>query len=235
LTINVKPIALLTALLLFTAIHACYVMSASWGLVEWCLPYLDGCSSISRAARSQPVIFFFRGLMMPAALGVLICVLLLRQWLLSLGAARDAAMDLLVLFGFLAAIGLLIYCVFLGTGSGYRMFRRVSVIVFLGFFVLTQLIVSNKLSKLVQKGVGTRALQRILQVMVAVGAAQVILGAVNIAIVPFLQNNDAIENAIEWNACGLMIVYFVLVYCAWKATGFNGTVSIAPGLSAQPS
>jgi hypothetical protein len=68
-----------------------------------------------------------------------------------------------------------------------------------------------------------------------VGSAQVIFGVINIAVVPFLKNNDPIENAIEWNVCLLMISYYVLVYAAWKATGFNGRFSIGSDLKTQPS
>jgi hypothetical protein len=235
LTINVRPIALLTALLLFFAIHASYLMSASLQIVEWCVPYIDGCTSISRASRSQPVIFFFRSLMMPAGLGLLFCVLLLRHWLLSLGAPRNADMNLIVLVGFLAVAGLLIYCAFLGTGAVFRPYRRYSVISFLGFFMIAQLIVCKQLTLLMKKGIGTRALKRVLQMMIAVGVAQVIFGVINIAVVPFLENNDAIENAIEWNVCGLMVTFVVLIHAGWKVTGFSGRFSIAPELNTQPS
>lgn len=233
MTINVRPIALFTALLLFVAIHACYLMSASLQIVEWCIPYIDGCTSISRASRSQPVIFFFRSMMMPAGFGILLCVLLMRQWLLTLGTPRNADMNLLLLFGGLAVLGLLVYCAFLGTSSAFRPYRRVSVISFLGFFVITQLIVCKQLKRLVNKGVGSRALKRVLQSMIVVGTLQVVLGFINIAIVPFLANKDDMENVVEWNVCLLMIIAFVLMYAGWKVTGFNVRFSIAPALSTE--
>ena len=173
--------------------------------------------------------------MMPAALGVFACVLLMQHWLTSLGVPRDAGMNLIVVFGLLAAAGLLVYCMFLGTGSLFRPYRRISVICFLGFFLITQLFVTSKLSRLMREGAGIPGMKRILQAMVAVVIAQVLLGAVNIAVVPFMENNDAIENAIEWNVCGLMIAYFLLTYAGWRVTGFNGALSIELDAKTQPS
>ena len=95
--------------------------------------------------------------------------------------------------------------------------------------------VSNALNRLVRQGVGAAALKRIAQAMVVVCVSQLVLGLLNILVVPFIENNDAIENAIEWNAVALMILYSVLLYFAWKVTDFSGRLSVAGDAGARSS
>ena len=76
---DLAPLA--AAVLVFVAIHACYLISASQGQVEWCVPYWDGCTTISRAGRQSPAVFVYRGLMTPAAAFMVLYWLLSREWL----------------------------------------------------------------------------------------------------------------------------------------------------------
>ena len=64
---NVRVVALLTALLPFLSVQLTYLVAASHGLVDWCFPYLDSCSSISAAGRKPPASYLFRATMLPSA------------------------------------------------------------------------------------------------------------------------------------------------------------------------
>lgn len=55
-----------------------YLVSAIKGQIPWCLPLLEGCTSISAAGRQIPSIYVFRAPMTPSAL------LLGLYWALSL-------------------------------------------------------------------------------------------------------------------------------------------------------
>lgn len=76
---NLRIIALLAATLPFFAVHLTWLLAASYGLVEWCNPYIDSCTSISATGRHAPASYVFRATMLPAAvvlaLGILTVVL----------------------------------------------------------------------------------------------------------------------------------------------------------------
>ena len=75
MSLNFLP--LLTALLPALAINFCYLLAASQGHVPWCIPYLEGCTSISATGRQAPESYLFRALIIPTA------VLLVFYWRLS--------------------------------------------------------------------------------------------------------------------------------------------------------
>ena len=60
--VRVEAIAWLAAIVPFVAANAAYLISASADLVPWCVPYLEGCTSVSRAARTGIASPVFRGL-----------------------------------------------------------------------------------------------------------------------------------------------------------------------------
>ena len=64
---NLRIIALLAATLPFFAVHLTWLVAASYGLVEWCNPYIDSCTSISATGRHAPASYVFRATMLPAA------------------------------------------------------------------------------------------------------------------------------------------------------------------------
>ena len=60
------PIAIMINLLPLVCIHLCYLVAANLGHIEWCVPYLENCTSISATGRKYPEFFIFKGLMIPA-------------------------------------------------------------------------------------------------------------------------------------------------------------------------
>ncbi|MGH8445849.1 MAG: hypothetical protein ACREVL_11310, partial [Solimonas sp.] len=48
----------------FVAVHIAYLLSLQAGSVPPCIPYLDGCTSISRAARHGAANIVFKSLML---------------------------------------------------------------------------------------------------------------------------------------------------------------------------
>ena len=85
-------IALLAGVLPIVAAHLAYLMNvhAAGDLAPEfiCMPYTEGCVSISRAARSGPGLPLFRAVMLPTAALMLISWELVREWLTRLGACR---------------------------------------------------------------------------------------------------------------------------------------------------
>jgi hypothetical protein len=55
------------------------------GLMPWCIPYIDSCTSISATGREPPAFFVFKALMIPAAMLLMAYWLLNARWLRQLG------------------------------------------------------------------------------------------------------------------------------------------------------
>lgn len=105
------------------------------------MPYLDGCVSISRAARSGPGLLLFRTLMLPAVILLLVCWEYVRKWLQSLDACSSKRAWAIAGLGMTGALFLALYVTALGTeGEWYRWQRRYGVTVYFGGTALAQLL-----------------------------------------------------------------------------------------------
>ena len=86
--VRVEKIAWAAAILPFVAANLAYLISASAELVPWCFPYLDGCTSVSRAARSGVANPIFRGIMLPYAVIMALYWWLAAEWLRGFAPQR---------------------------------------------------------------------------------------------------------------------------------------------------
>jgi hypothetical protein len=213
------PIALVSWLVPSAAVLITYWISASLGEVPTCIPFLEGCTSISGAARRDPSIHLFRALMLPTATVIGAYWLLVRAWLRHLGDSGQSGNWIAVL-GLVGALFLVLYIVFLGTdGRAYELMRRYGVTVFFAFTALAQLVLSARLQRLppVTK---LRVGPRLILVKVGFGVAMLALGLLNIPAANFLPDLP-LDNVIAWNFALLMHGYFGLTAIAWSRAGFR--------------
>lgn len=197
------------------SVNAAYLISLTAGQVDACFPYLDGCTSISRAARQEPAIHLFRATMIPVALIMAAVWWLAAQWLARYGESSAAARRTVIMLGTAGAGFLVLYATFLGThGVVYEALRRYGVIVFFAFTALAQLICTARLQKLRRQGrpVAASPTER---AMLLLTVFMLALGLANIPASNFL-DNSALENAIEWNFALLMMGWFGLLAREWK-------------------
>ncbi|RVU45268.1 hypothetical protein [Rubrivivax rivuli] len=214
------PLALAAGLVPAVAALLAFALSVQLQLVPGCNPFIDGCTSISRAARHDLPNHLFRALMLPAATLQGLVWLLAAHWLAGeLGARR--ALRTMAALGVVAAAALVLYATFLGTeGALYRLLRQYGTVVYFGFTCLCMLLLGQ--------GVQALARQRpallphwLVRTHVALACTLVALGVVN-AIVAALLSAEAkarTENVTEW--WGALI--FVLCFCAlalmWARAG----------------
>lgn len=197
---------LLIALLFLVAAHAAYLLSIQAGHVPACVPYLEGCVSISRAARHGVGNHFFRLLVMPCAVLHALVWLLAHRWLRG-GCG-------MVVLGVVSAIALAVYATFLGTdGETYRFLRRYGVVVYFGFGYLAQLALMRRASR-------TAALpSRVITWMAWIAAAMLGLGIANIVtglVVVDASAKDRGENVFEWWLGLLVIGWYVVLAMGWR-------------------
>ncbi len=182
------PLPVLITLLFVVAVHTAYLLSIQGGHVPACVPYIDGCVSISRAARHGWGNHLFSLLVVPCAVLHVLVWLLAQCWLRG-GWAMAA-------LGVLSAIALAVYATFLGTeGETYRFLRRYGVVVYFGFGYLAQLAVMRRASRRQALPASIVAwMSWIAVVMLALGAANVGVGA----LVADPEAKDRWENVFEW-------------------------------------
>lgn len=208
-------LALLAGGLPLVAVHLALHISISHGFVEPCVPYLDGCTSISRAGRHGLANTVFQGLMLPYAL-VLACFWrACSGWLRRLGDTSATA-RLLPWLGLIAALFLVLYVTFLGTdGEVYRLLRRYGVIFYFAANFMAQLLLAARLVA-IQRRDPTILPHGMAAVAVTLSAAMLVLGLANVAGSVVLTDNDAFENVIEWNVALVMTAYFFVIWYSWR-------------------
>jgi hypothetical protein len=176
------------------------------------VPYWDGCTSISRAARPGSGNGLFQALMLPSAL--------LLAWLwweardrLSARSGVRIGVGLAIL-GTVGALALAIYVVFLGeAGEMPRWLRRSGAVLYFGSTFLAQLLFVRQ-----RRAYGARdaalGLQLALCLLLLLGglASTAASGLVD---TPDLK--DRIENAIEWWLGVLFTLWFLALAWRWRS------------------
>lgn len=216
---------LVTGFLPLLGIHASYLIAVNAGRIPSCLPYLDGCTSISATGRYPPASYLFKAVMLPEAVLLILFWMCTSIWLRALessAGARRAPLRLrLSLLGGGGALALIVYVSFLGTQEPfYEFMRRFGIYFFFLLTVLAQLDQSLRMRRYARQ-VEHEPLRRLTRLQLVLVALPFGLGVLNLFLKAILQDADRPENAIEWIAVLAMQSHIMLTYFAWRATGFD--------------
>jgi len=221
--VRVEAIAWLAALVPLVAANAAYLISASAELVPWCFPYFEGCTSVSRAARTGIASPVFRGLMLPQAVILALYWWLCAEWLRGFAPQRVRTRRTILAFGLLAALFLVLYATYLGVRGGfYEWMRRYGITVHFGATVVAQFLLTWVVVR------DLRLPQWIRHGKLGLCAAMLILGLASIPLQHLLPNKDAAINALEWSYSVLMLAFFPLTGEAWRLSRFRLRVLLDP-------
>ena len=203
-------IPFLCAAIPVVAVHAAWALSTLHGYVDPCIPYLDGCASISRVARHGPANTLFKALMIPCA------VLQGWHWIRAGGwlARHDAgrAARSLAWLGVVAGVALVVYASALGTeGVLYRFMRRYGITFYFAASYVAQLVFLRALAQRVAPR--AEAYRPFARWMLAVCAGMLALGLGSVAVSGTVEHpdvKDRLENLLEWHLGVLLTAWFVL-------------------------
>lgn len=212
------PLPFAIAAVMTIAAHAAWWLSVRDGHVPMCIPYLEGCTSISRAARHGLGNHVFRLLMLPCALLQGLHWWTTRRWL-QLHAPGHGAGASLVALGAGAAIALAVYATFLGSEGGiYRFLRRYGVVVYFACTYLAQLAFLRQARRLdlVDATIGGWMLW-VCIAMLALGLGSTAASALIVS----AEWKDRVENALEWDLGALLVVWFALQGWLWRRSGYG--------------
>ena len=221
----IRSLPLIAGVAPFIAINIAYWIGATWGPLPACIPYIDGCTSISAAGRNPPGSFLFKAVEMPLSVLLVLVWYYAVGWLRQLRPALDDRRALWILgWGIVAATALIVYVTFLGTREPvYEFMRRVGIYFYFLGTIVAQILVSLQ----ARRAAAARPdLERATTAMLWLCLAPFALGILNLVLKQILADPDPMENSIEWVAASLMQAWFVVLYLAWKKTGFDAVVRV---------
>jgi hypothetical protein len=222
----IRWLPLIAGIVPFVGVHVCYVIAVQYGHLPACIPYIDGCTSISATGRYPPANFLFRAVELPVAAFLIVTWYFTVEWLRALqpGLGRNKAAAIQV-SGMVGALALIIYTTFLGTTEPfYEFMRRFGIYFYFLGTVLAQLFVALSL-----RNIRNESLGHLPDLLLWLSISPFVLGILNLVQKAVLAHDiaDALENSIEWIASVLMQAYFVALYFAWRRTGFDVRVTTA--------
>ena len=220
---NVRAIPLATAIVPLVGIHLCYLLAASFGHVPWCNPYVDGCTSISKASRGAPEVYVYRATMIAAGVLMVLYWRLTADWLSSLGQAIDGLTRSLCIVGAMSAICLVLNAAMLGAdGDAARSLRRIWVATFVAGTFVAQWGLTLRMRKLVHER-QLHSLRRVCGYKTVVCTLVAIYGLAGAAL---MTTEHPFRDALEWHAVRALLVFFLLSYFAWQSSAFEARFSV---------
>lgn len=202
---------------------AAFGIAASQELIPACNPFIDGCASVSRAARHGTANQVFRALVIPAAALQGLTWWYCAPWLRGLGA-QGRSLRWLPWLGVGAGAFLVLYASFLGTeGNAYQWMRRYGIVGYFGGTFLCMLVTGGQLRRLAIGGT-LRLSARMDLVLLSFLGILLLMGLANVFVPQFVGDDafrNRLENVLEWNAGLLYSVFFAVLAWLWGRTKFR--------------
>ena len=195
---------LLGAILAATAVHAAWLVSRAAGHVPDCIPHLEGCHSVSEAARYGAANVLFKVLMIPNAFVQVWTWAVAARWV----AGRAGADRGLFPLGVVAGVALLVYAIALGTdGDIYTWLRRYGVKFYFVSTFCAMLVFVRQLRQLAPASRLTQALLWMCVAMLALGMANVLAPLAGVD----EDFKDNFRDALEWQLVTLFTLWFLVL------------------------
>ena len=206
----IRGLPLIACLAPLIGINLAYWIGADHNVLPSCIPYLDGCTSISSTGRYPPGDRLFRAVMLPQAAVLAFTWYFAALWLRALKPDSKAGTTVLV-SGITGALALIVYVSYLASNDPfYEFMRRYGIYFYFVGTALAQLVLSLALDR-----------SPVQRAMVWVIVTPFALGIINLVQKAILGSENNNENRIEWIASLMMQAWFVLLWVAWRKTRFN--------------
>lgn len=210
-------LVLLIIILPLLASNTVFLLSAYEGFIPWCIPYIDGCTTISQAARSGNSIFIFRATMITYAVLLIWFWVYAQQWLNLLYGHTTKVARIITWLGITGAIFLIIYIDFLGTtGEINRFMRRYGIMIFFTLTPLAQLLLLKQHYNVLPSLPDVVGRYRVLQTQSVVLFLMLLIAFISILLDVLQIKTTESENIVEWNFSLLLNLYFAGMIFIWK-------------------
>ena len=195
----------------FTVIVS-YIVSINLNLVSSCIPNIEGCTSISRVGRYEPVKYFFKPMMYLYAISIFFF------WIFFSQKLNTKCIDSkhLNFLSIITVIFLCLYITFLGESKIYTFFKKIGIYLYILSIVLLQfytnkLIINNnkKLSKFFKF--------RLIKINYYLSWILIIFGLIFLPILIMkIEKFPQIKNVISWNYFLIIQLYFLIFFFSLK-------------------
>jgi len=212
-----RLLAIIITLLPLFATNTVYLLSAYEGNVPWCNPYIDGCTTISQAARSGNSIYIYRATMFAYSVLLILFWVYIRQWLGQILHEVTKLSSSIMWLGIIGALFLMVYIDFLGaTGEINRFMRRYGIMVFFTFTPLAQILLLKLHYKSLSTPASVNMKRPILQFQLYVLLIMALIGIVSIILEVAQLKTDQSENVVEWVFAFFLNLYFAGMIFIWR-------------------
>ena len=192
-----KSLSLSIFLVPVLTIFVSYLISASNGYVDWCMPIIEGCTSISKVGRYGLSFYLYKIFIIPSL------ILMIYFW--SKAYLNIYKNLVLIFLSVVACLFLIIYLIALGfDGKIYRFMREIGIFVFFVLMPICQawLTISTSYNFL-------NKFFPYLIIFIFIG-----LACIYLSLLPL--DNDNYENIIEWNFVFFIFLFFPVFYFSIK-------------------
>ena len=212
-----RSLAILVVILPLLASNGAYLLSASEGFIPWCMPYIDGCTTISRAGRSGNTIFFYRAVVFTYSVLLMLFWLYSKNWLELLQGHTTNIARIIFWLGFTGSIALLIYIDLLGTtGEINHFMRSTGAILYFTLTPLAQSLMLYQHYKIFRNKPEVSIKPKVLRYQLIILVSMLMIGLISIFLVVTDNITYEIENIVEWNSSLLVNLYFAGMILMWK-------------------
>ena len=212
-----RTLVLIITILPLLSTNGVYLLSAYQGFIPWCLPYIDGCTTISQAARSGNSIFIYRATMITYGVLLIGFWIYAQQWLNLLYGHTTKIARIILWLGIVGAIFLIIYIDFLGTtGEGNRFMRRCGIMIFFTFTPLAQLLMLEQHYNILPSLPDGTIKPAVLKYQLFVLLLMLIIAIISTTLEATQNKTYESENIVEWNFSLLLNMYFLGMIFIWK-------------------
>jgi hypothetical protein len=210
-TMLIRGLLLVTALVPVIGINVAYWIGVAHDNLPSCIPYIDGCTSISSTGRYPPGDRLFRAVMLPQAVLLAVTWYFTVLWLRVVRPEATKAAITTLVAGLLGALALIIYVSYLASNDPfYEIMRSYGIYLYFIGTAVAQIAVSLALEP-----------SRLRQIMLAIMVTPFVLGLFNFIQKEFINDLNSIENRIEWIVALLMQAWFLALYVAWRRSKFE--------------
>ena len=207
----IKISSLIAFILPILTVLISYYLSIKFDYVKFCIPNIDGCTSISQVGRYPPINYFFKTFMFISIFIIFI------YWKSNYNLLSHNNSLLLYkitfLLGIFSVIFFALYITFLGEGDYYRFFRRIGIFIYIFFTVISELLLSISYKK-------NSHLFKNDEIINFKFYFNLVLSTFGLILLPLviykIIDYPNFKNIVSWNYFILIQINFLITFFCWK-------------------
>ena len=188
-----------------------YYLSIKFDYVQFCIPNIDGCTSISQVGRYPPINYFFKTFMF---ISIFIIFIYWKSNYTLLSRNNSLLLyKITFLLGIFSVIFFALYITFLGEGDYYRFFRRIGIFIYIFFTVISELLLSISY----KKNLYLFKNDKIINLKFYFNLVLSTFGLILLPLVIYkILDYPNFKNIVSWNYFILIQINFLITFFCWK-------------------